>query len=226
MERENIIFFVCAKFVIVKSSSSNNKKNEDFFLLAPVIHLYMKIIIAGKSGSGKDFLKSGLTEGEKMEERLLKPSVACTTRPPREGEEHGQSYYFLSEEDFLCGIEENFFLEWKVFNRWYYGTRNSDWESEANVFIMTPSVIADLEKRNLLDKDSVVIVYLDIDIETRTKRIKERVGSADELERRLKADEDDFRDFCPFFCSLIWILEPYFTVENILDSIRALNLVE
>ena len=50
-------------------------------------------------------------------------SVSCTTRAPREGEEDGKDYFFISEEEFSRMIDADEFLEYmNVFGKNHYGT--------------------------------------------------------------------------------------------------------
>lgn len=76
-------------------------------------------VISGSSGVGKgtvikEFLKRN---------PHFKLSVSCTTRKPREGEIHGENYFFLSKEEFLSCIEKGEFLEWAEFSGNMYGTK-------------------------------------------------------------------------------------------------------
>ena len=76
-------------------------------------------VISGSSGVGKgtvikEFLKRNPN---------FKLSVSCTTRKPREGEEHGINYFFLSREEFQTCIDKNEFLEWAEFSGNMYGTQ-------------------------------------------------------------------------------------------------------
>ena len=49
-------------------------------------------------------------------------SISATTRKPRPGEIDGDSYYFLTREEFLKKRDNGYFLEWaEVFGN-YYGT--------------------------------------------------------------------------------------------------------
>jgi len=63
-------------------------------------------VISGPSGVGK-----GTICKELLEQTNVKFSVSMTTRKPREGEVHGESYYFVSHEEFDKVIEQNGFLE-------------------------------------------------------------------------------------------------------------------
>ena len=74
-------------------------------------------IISGPSGTGKGTICSRI-----MEERKLSLSISMTTRAPRDGEKDGQSYYFVTKEEFENKIKEDKMLEYaKVFDN-YYGT--------------------------------------------------------------------------------------------------------
>jgi len=82
------------------------------------------IIISGPSGAGKSTVVKTLLERCSLP---LELSVSATTRPPREGEKEGVSYYFLSKDEFLRRQKADEFLECKeVFGRGdWYGTLNA-----------------------------------------------------------------------------------------------------
>lgn len=76
------------------------------------------IVISGPSGVGKD------TVLHLMEERgnqLFHFVVTATTRPIREGEEHGKDYFFVSSDEFAHMIEENDLLEYAIVYNDYKG---------------------------------------------------------------------------------------------------------
>lgn len=75
-------------------------------------------VISGPSGAGKGTLVARLMR--EVPEAWL--SVSATTRQPREGEIPGESYVFMTKEQFEQGISENGFLEWAQYNENYYGT--------------------------------------------------------------------------------------------------------
>lgn len=76
------------------------------------------LVLSGPSGSGKSTLCKFLQE--KIPQIYF--SISTTTRSPREGERNAQHYYFVSQEEFLKGIQENKFLEWAEVHGNYYGT--------------------------------------------------------------------------------------------------------
>lgn len=75
------------------------------------------IVLSGPSGVGK-----GTIVNELLKRGNYALSVSCTTRPPREGETDGKSYFFISKEEFLKNIREGGFLEYSVHFENYYGT--------------------------------------------------------------------------------------------------------
>lgn len=88
------------------------------------------IIIAAPSGSGKSTLAKMLFED--FDE--LRFSVSATTRSPREGEQDGVHYHFLSKEEFQQKIDAEDFLEWEEF---YNGTRYGTLRSEVDKKLKT-----------------------------------------------------------------------------------------
>ena len=63
-------------------------------------------VVSGPSGVGKGTIVRHL-----LEKKAAHLSVSCTSRKPREGEVHGESYFFISEEEFVRKIEQDEFLE-------------------------------------------------------------------------------------------------------------------
>lgn len=75
-------------------------------------------IISAASGTGKTTLVSRLVKNHAD----IRVSVSHTTRAPRENEQHGKHYYFVSQEKFMDLVGQGAFLEHaEVFGN-YYGT--------------------------------------------------------------------------------------------------------
>jgi guanylate kinase len=72
------------------------------------------------SGSGKSTLLKRLF---KEFPQTFGFSVSHTTRKPRDGEQHGVHYNFVSVEEMQAGIENGDFIETAVFSGNMYGTR-------------------------------------------------------------------------------------------------------
>jgi len=135
-------------------------------------------IISAPSGSGKSTLVSHLLAT--VPELMF--SVSYTTRLPRGTEVDGESYRFVTKEDFEQRIADNEFLEWaQVFGN-YYGTHQGI-----------------LEEARTVGKDLV----LDIDVQG-ARQLKSRIPEAvtvfilapsrQTLEERLRARGEDRED--------------------------------
>ena len=121
------------------------------------------IVISGPSGSGK----SSLIKRLMSEEKNIYFSISSTTRPPRENEQHGLNYFFISEDEFKKSIENDEFIEWAKVHNFYYGTSiNKIYEALklgknvilrkkipnlTSIFVTTPT-ITELKNR-LLDRN-------------------------------------------------------------------------
>jgi guanylate kinase len=170
-----------------------------------------KLILIGPSGSGKDYLLRKLTE------KGLKPGVKCTTRPPRKREVHGVTYNFVNlftfqnsivMDEFLCYQKFEVTPEGKDPEIWYYGLTKEEFNS-SQLFIMTPVEFLSI---NQDQRSGCFVVYLDIDREIRKKRIQGRGDKNDSVERRLEADDEDFKIFSDYD---LRITDPEFEADDI-----------
>ncbi|MFM8843942.1 MAG: guanylate kinase [Actinomycetota bacterium] len=75
------------------------------------------IVLSGPGGVGKSTIVSEL---KKRDHFYF--SVSATTRTPRDGEQDGVAYHFVSKEEFQRMINANIFLEWADFAGARYGT--------------------------------------------------------------------------------------------------------
>lgn len=83
------------------------------------------LIISGPSGAGKGTVCDAY---KKNCENNIWNSVSMTTRAPRASEVEGESYYFVSREEFQRMIENDEFLEYAEVYGNYYGTPRSEVE--------------------------------------------------------------------------------------------------
>ncbi len=76
------------------------------------------LVVSAPSGGGKTSLCQRLLE---WSDNIIY-SISCTTRTPRNGEEDGKDYFFISNEEFERRIARNELLEYAQYNGHYYGT--------------------------------------------------------------------------------------------------------
>ncbi|QLE87268.1 guanylate kinase [Shewanella sp. Scap07] len=126
-------------------------------------------IISAPSGAGKSSLLSAILKDKPAD---MQVSVSHTTRQPRNGENNGEHYHFVSVDEFKALIDQGAFFEWaEVFGN-YYGTSRQvieaklaegvdifldiDWQGAQQVKQMMPEAIgvfilppskAELERR-------------------------------------------------------------------------------
>lgn len=81
-------------------------------------------VVSGPSGAGKS------TVCKQVRRDLnINLATSATTRAPREGEEEGREYYFLTLKEFEKKIENDEFLEYANVHGNYYGTLKTEAES-------------------------------------------------------------------------------------------------
>jgi guanylate kinase len=167
-----------------------------------------RIILVGKSAAGKDHAR-------KICEQWfgLPYQVSYTTRPPRDEETDGFDYFFVSESEFKDMIKKDLWFEYVVFNGWYYGTTCDQFDTLNSVFIMTPAVLSHLSEGDRADS---LVIYFDIPLEYRQNRMYERDGNADSVERRIAADEDDFKFYENYDIS---ITNPFYRIGELYTMI-------
>lgn len=141
-----------------------------------------KIVIVGRGGSGKDFLR------KKFQEKGFKYCVSYTSRPIREGEIDGKDYIFTTARYF--NTIYSLFYEIDEFNDWKYGTLEEDF-IESNLFIMTPSGVNNIKPE---DRKKCFVIFIDPPGEIIKERLTQR-KDADSADRRIEADNKDFLEF-------------------------------
>jgi guanylate kinase len=154
-------------------------------------------VITGPSGVGKGTLIKMLLDRVPS----LALSVSATTREPREGEEDGVDYHFLTEEEFQERIAAKDFLEFATYSGNHYGTLNSELD---RCLDKGRSVVLEIEVQGATQvraarPDSVQIFIAPPDPAVLRQRLSGRgTDSAEAIDRRLKtaeqelAQQDDF----------------------------------
>lgn len=148
------------------------------------------LVLCGKSAAGKNFLLNELIN------QGMKRVVAYTTRPMRDGEEDGVDYHFIPEQLFEKLKNDNFFAETEEYHVaskevWKYGSAISDYKNSDNsAIILNPDGIKQIKKKKI----PICAFYLDASKNTRLHRLSQRGDDSDEVNRRLEADDNDFKD--------------------------------
>ena len=133
------------------------------------------IAICGKSATGKTSLAYQLEQALRLKGVSVRRIVSDTTRPPREGEENGIDYNFISEEKFDRNLLNGKYLEWTRFREWLYATNYDSLDvnkDSINIGIFNAKGIASLVKYRR--KFVVIPVYLKEALGVRLRRSYER----------------------------------------------------
>lgn len=162
----------------------------------------MMLILCGKSGSGKDTIARCIL-GKYPESAIS--LVSDTSRPMREGEVDGREYNFSSKKQFLKGIEDGNFIEYRSYNtlvggvpdEWFYGTKKFEKVGDDNLLV----AIKDLKGAKVLKDyceeigERCECILVEVPDNVREERAKKR-GSFNQTEwdRRLLADAKDFSE--------------------------------
>jgi len=153
------------------------------------------ILVIGPSGSGKGALISHI---RKILPQIIFP-VSCTTRVMRPGEVEGQTYFFVSDEEFEKRIAAGEFLEWKQLDHHRSGILKAQVLGPINdgkVVLREVDVKGAREiLGGLLPRDQIRTIYIDggswralksrilaraaldeVELESRHRRFEEEVG--------------------------------------------------
>ena len=151
------------------------------------------MILIGKTASGKSSIAK-ILEMKHGFHRI----VTTTSRPMRDGETQNIDYHFISEEEFLDKIENDYFIEYKSYDTssgiWYYGTSYKSLdtiEDDKNyVIILTPDGYKELISKATITHKSI---YLYSSYSTIMKRLNKRKDFNDSPQRRIDDDNLKFK---------------------------------
>ena len=138
----------------------------------------MLIVVSSPSGGGKStVIKALLSNDPEMEY-----SVSVTSRPPRRGEKDGESYHFVSDEQFQKWIDEGRFYEWAFLHNFRYGTQKNIIKEKLSRGM---DVIMDLDFQGGLNikrqsPDAVLIFLLPPTMEILEQRLRDRQTDSEE----------------------------------------------
>ena len=135
------------------------------------------LVISGASGVGKSTVLKRVLDSKEN----ITFSVSATTRAPREGEQDGVNYYFVSHETFRQMIENGEFVEYDDHMKNYYGTPRRQLDEK----LERGDVILDIEPVGAFNVQAqcpeAVLIFI-------------APPSYEELERRLRSRGDTPED--------------------------------
>jgi guanylate kinase len=144
------------------------------------------IVLVAPSGAGKTSIAQKLLN----EFPKLRFSTSATTRPPRNNEQDGVDYFFLSEKEFDNFIKNNQFLEWEQYSGYRYGSlrREVDHLLKKGYFpLFDIEVRGALNLKKMYDDDCASIFIKPPSVDELKRRL-ERRGSENKssIEKRVK----------------------------------------
>lgn len=148
------------------------------------------IILSGPSGVGKGTIRKYFENDEALK---LAYSTSMTTRKPRNGEQDGKDYYFVSKEQFQNAIKAGKMLEHAEFVGNYYGTPVDEVERLRNE---GKNVLWKLKSRGSAGSgkcpDAISIFIVSPSMEELERRIRGRASEPEEViqERLAKAESE------------------------------------
>lgn len=155
----------------------------------------MIFIIVGPMASGKTTISKQLEE-----EFGLERIVTYTTRPKRAKEKDGVDYNFITEEEFDAMEKLGYFAETTEYNADFgycrYGSTVESYRGDQNkIIVLNPKGVLTVLKE--LQKEDVqpIVIWLDINEETRVQRALKRGDKPEEITRRSITDSNDFTYF-------------------------------
>ena len=154
----------------------------------------MLVILSGVSGAGKDTIKKELMK--RMENVISLPSF--TSRLPRDGEEEGIQYHFISKEEFEEKIQNDEFYEYDLHHNNYYGTSRKlmNEKIESGQIIVKDIEVNGTENLIKLLKDEIKLVpiFLRVDKEELRRRLEQRGDNLSEEEMELRLGRLEYEE--------------------------------
>ena len=179
----------------------------------------MVIIVSAPSGSAKSTLVNALME----QVRGMRFSVSYTTRAPRGAERDGESYHYISREEFERRIRAGEFLEHaEVFGN-YYGTHRSYVDAAANAGF---DLLLDIDVQGAMQvmeklPDAVTIFILAPSREVLEQRLRKRSEDSEEtIQRRLREASEEVR-FAERYSYALINDDVAESVQNLVSIVRA-----
>lgn len=145
------------------------------------------LIFTAPSGAGKTTIVRHLLKN--FDELAF--SVSATNRPMREGETDGESYHFLTTEEFMDRVENEEFIEHEeVYPGRFYGTLHSEVD---RIWAMDRAIVFDIEVKGATNlkkfypKESLAVFINPPSSDVLFQRLRDR-STENEEELRVRID--------------------------------------
>lgn len=145
-------------------------------------------VITGPSGVGKGTLIAKLLDAVPE----LELSISATTRQPREGEEDGREYHFLTEDSFQERVDAGDFLEYATYAGNRYGTLRSAVEdrlAEGRSVVLEIEVQGASQVRQSMPEAVQIFIAPPSPDVLRERLVGRGTDSGEEIEKRLRRAE-------------------------------------
>ena len=131
------------------------------------------IVLTAPSGAGKT------TIARRVMDQVpgLRFSISATTRAPREGEQHGVDYFFLTEEEFEAQIAADAFIEYEeVYPGRYYGTLRHELErlAESTAVVLDVDVKGAINVKRLYGEQALTLFIAPPSLDALAERLHTR----------------------------------------------------
>lgn len=154
----------------------------------------MLVILSGVSGAGKDTIKKELIKREKN--IITIPSF--TDRPIRPGDVSGETYNFVTTEEFEEMIKNDELYEYNVHHDHYYGTSKKVFNEkikEGKIIVKDIDVNGTENLVHLFKEDmKVVTIFLRVPKKELERRLKNRIDKPSLKEIRLRLNRFDYEE--------------------------------
>jgi len=154
----------------------------------------MLVLLSGVSGAGKDTIKRELIKRMKNVESL--PSY--TDREQRPGDISGDTYNFVSTEEFESMIKNNDLYEYNVHHEHYYGTSRkllNEKIASGKIIVKDIDVNGTENLVELLKNDTkVVTIFLRVPKNELMRRLEKRIDAPTPKEITLRLNRFDYED--------------------------------
>jgi guanylate kinase len=135
-------------------------------------------------------------------------SISATSRQPREGEQDGRDYYYLSHEEFKRRAAAGDFLEWEeVYQGTCYGTLKSEVDrlwADGKVIVFDVDVNGGRNLKRYFGNDALSIFVLPPSVEVLEQRLRNRgTDSEESIRKRLARSAQELEEASQFDVGIV-----------------------